>query len=104
MSSVSTIASGVAISESSTPKLPLRLVSTEVLTVDTSATISATRSATSSKSTCSSKDSDSVSCTIAIDPTRRTASASAAWPSGTVIRRPCIRSNAATVCKLFLTR
>ena len=50
----------------------------------TSATITRSRSATSSKSTCSSKFWLSVSCTMAIEPTRRTASSSAARPSGDV--------------------
>ena len=47
---------------------------------------------------------DSVSCTSAIDPTRRTASASAASASGASSRRACSRSSAATVCRLFFTR
>ncbi len=63
-----------------------------------------TRSAISSKVTSSSGICARVSCTIAIDPTRRTASSSAARPSGTRSRRDCSRSSAATVWRLFLTR
>ena len=50
----------------------------------TSVTIRPSRSAISSKSTCSSTAWLSVSCTIAIEPTRRTASSSAAWRLGHV--------------------
>ena len=69
-----------------------------------SATIAPSRSATSSKTTLSSTAWLSVSCTIAIEPTRRTASSSAALASALSIRRACSRSRAATVCRLFFTR
>ncbi len=41
---------------------------------------------------------------MAIEPTRRTASSSAARPASESIRRDCSRSSAATVCRLFFTR
>ena len=61
-------------------------------------------SATLSNSTISSKAWASVSCTMAIEETRDIASLSATRASGEEMRRDCIRSSAATVCRLFLTR
>ena len=101
---MSTIASAVAASEGSTPKVPVRRTRTRSPIALTSVTIRPSRSAISSKSTCSSGDWLSVSCTIAIEPTRRTASSSAALASGASIRRAWSRSSAATVWRLFFTR
>ena len=70
----------------------------------TSSTVRSSRSAMSSNATFSSNDWLRVSCTKAMEPTRRTASSSASRASGTSMRRPCSRSNAATVCRLFFTR
>ena len=83
-SSVKTVASGVATSAPIVPKLRLAGRRHPCGPGElTSATITRSRSATSSKSTLSSRVWLRVSCTIAIDPTRRTASSSAARPSGT---------------------
>ena len=81
------IASGVATPASRTPNVPDRVARTSGSAVATSATIASSWSATSSKSTVSSTVCDSVSWTIAIVATRRTASSSAARPSGGSIRR-----------------
>ena len=61
-------------------------------------------SAIASNATDSSSDCDRISCTSAIDVTRRTDSCSASLASVSFIRRPCSRSSAATVCRLFFTR
>ena len=82
--SVSTIASGVADSAGSVPKLPVRPSSPARPGSRPRRPSRRSRSATSSKSTRSSNAWLSVSCTIAIDPTRRTASSSAAAPLGHV--------------------
>ena len=84
--------------------MPVSFGTTRTSGADTSPAIMATRSAISSKSTISSGAWDRVSCTTAIDPTRRTASSSAARASGARSRRACSRSSAATVCRLFFTR
>ena len=76
-SSVSTIASAVAVSDGRTPKLPSRRTRTRLPTALTSVTIRLSGSTISSKSTHSPTAWLSVSWTIAIDPTRRTASSSA---------------------------
>ena len=99
-----TIASGVATTDGSIPNWPVIFGVTRTSGEDTSPAIIATRSAMPSKSTISSGAWDSVSCTIAIDPTRRTASSSAARASGACSRLACSRSSAATVCRLFFTR
>ena len=103
-SSVSTSDSGVATSAASTPKLPSRTTATALCGAATSAHIASTRSATASKATRSSSVSDSVSCTSAMLDTRRTDSSSALRDAGSVMRRACSRSSAATVCRLFFTR
>ena len=66
--------------ESSTPNVSGAARAHRGSAAATSATIASSRSATSSKSTVSSTVWDSVSCTIAMEPTRRTASSSAARP------------------------
>ena len=58
----------------------------------------------SSKRTTSPASRDSVSCTIAIERIRRSDSSIAACASGDCSRRPCSRSSAAMVCRLFFTR
>ena len=63
------------------PEAPVRRTRTRSPAALTSVTIRPSRSAISSKSTCSSTAWLSVSCTIAIEPTRRTASSSAALAS-----------------------
>ena len=98
------IASGVATPASRTPNVPDRVARTSGSAVATSATIASNWSATSSKSTVSSTVCDSVSWTIAIVATRRTASSSAARPPAARSAGPGSRSSAATVCRLFLTR
>ena len=103
-SSVMTIARLVATSAESSPKLPRRTAETPPQDAATSPTIRSSPSATRSNSTISSKACDSVSCTIAIEATRDIASFSATCASGDSIRRACIRSSAATVCRLFFTR
>ncbi len=101
---MSTITSDVAISAGSTPNEPSRRIRTVTSVLDTSAAAPATRSTMPSNSTASSLDIDSVSCTRAIDATRRTDSSSAALAAGMPTRRACRRSRAATVCRLFFTR
>ena len=98
------IASAVATSEGARPNEPTRTTRTRSPVALTSVTIWPSRSAISSKPTSSSAAALSVSCTIAIVPTRRTASSRAAFASGASIRRACSRSSAATVCRLFFTR
>ncbi len=88
----------------SRPNRPATTGLTRVSGAETSPAIAATRCAMSSKSTSSSGVWDSVSCTIAMDPTLRTASSSASLASGARVRRACSRSRAATVCRLFFTR
>ena len=58
----------------------------------------------SSNATSSSMETERVSWTSAIDVTRRMDSSSATRASGTLTRRACSRSSAATVWRLFLTR
>ena len=102
-SSVRAIASGVASPESSTPKSPARLARAWL----GRGHVGNHREQPvryPSKSTVSSTVWDSVSCTIAMEPTRRTASSSAARPPAGPIRRACSRNKAATVCRLFFTR
>ncbi len=99
---MSTMDSGVA---TSAPRIPKRPVRRPVIRPgEISATIASTRSAISSKSTRSSRFWDSVSCTMAIEPTLRTASPSASLPCSESILRACRRSSAATVWRLFFTR
>ena len=98
------MASGVATEAGSGPNDPVSFGTTLTSGDDTSPAIIATRSAMSSKSTISSEACASVSCTTAMDPTRRTASSRAALASGARSRRACSRSSAATVCRLFFTR
>ena len=103
-SSLSTITSDVAISAGNTPKVPSRRIFTVISVAATSVAAVATRSTIPSKSTASSLDIDSVSCTSAIEATRRTDSCRASRASGASTRRACRRSSAATVCRLFFTR
>ncbi len=58
----------------------------------------------SAKLTTSADSRDSVSCTIAIERIRRSDSWIASCASVECSRRPCRRSNAAMVCRLFFTR
>ncbi len=104
------MASAVAISDGITPNDPSRRTRAPETSraappsMLRSVTIVPSRSAMSSKSTFSSTSWLSVSWTIAIEPTRRTASSSAAFASGESIRRAWSRSRAATVWRLFFTR
>ena len=103
-SSVSTIASGVATSDGQLPNEPSRAVRTGARRRDLAdhrpEPVGDRRRSRRSRRT----PWLSVSCTIAIEPTRRTASSSAAGASGLSIRRAWSRSSAATVCRLFFTR
>ena len=103
-SSVTARTSGVAAAAGSSPNEPVRRVRAAGPTEVRSPSIGSTWSRTSSTSTTSSRLPASVSCTTAIDATRRTDSSSAARAAGSVIRRACSRSSAATVCRLFFTR
>ena len=79
---MSTITSEVAISAGSTPNVPSRRIVTRDSVAATSVAAVATRSTMPSNSTASSLDIDSVSCTSAIEATRRTDSSSAARAAG----------------------
>ena len=78
------MARAFAVSDGSSPKLPSRRTLTWPATALTSVTIAPSRSAISSKVTLSSTAWLRVSCTIAIEPTRRTASSRAALADGRV--------------------
>ena len=58
----------------------------------------------SEKFTTSAASRDNVSWTIAMERIRRSDSWIASWASSDCNRRPCSRSNAAMVCRLFFTR